>query len=87
MGTSTDNSGFLDIKDTNGTVNVQVDADVGGATSANGRLMARSTGTGGPGGELALQNNNGGLRVQGLGGTSTGTSSLELFNVAGIRPT
>lgn len=80
---SPDASGFWEVYDGDGirTVWLDADNDQNGTNGVSaGALQVRSRGTGGPGGELNIQNNDGVQTVQVLGGTSGNGSTATFSN-------
>jgi len=85
-----DNSGFWQIHDSDGNLNVWLDADNdqnGGNSVFAGALNVRSRGAGGLGGEVDVQNNDGQTGVSLLGGASGSGGSIRLFNRAATNQT
>jgi len=86
IGTSgSDGAGFFVLRNRAGvTTTVEIDGDGDDTTNdtATGLVRIGSTG-GGPGGELAIRNDDGLTRIQAFGGASGDGGTLQLFNGAG----
>lgn len=87
VGTANDGSGFLDAygKTTN-TLTAELDADIDHNQNNGidaGGLFLRSKGTGGPGGQVTIQNNDGVKTLTIEGGATNSAAVFSLFNTTG----
>ena len=80
-----DDSGFWQVQSLNGSNIVWLDADNDQSNNgvSSGAVNIRSLGTGGPGGELDIQNNTGSTRISAFGGASSDGGFMDFFNSVG----
>ncbi len=82
-----DGAGVLHLRSREGYMGVEIDGDGDDADNGitAGAIEVRSYGTGGLGGQVAVQNNDGSTRVRMAGGESSDGGTIEMFNDIGNR--
>ncbi len=88
-GTSNDESGFIELYSRNGPLTALLEGDLDNSNNGveTGGLMLRSFGTGGLGGQIRVQNNDGIDTFNLLGGGSGGVGAVTLLNPANGKTT